>query len=95
MNALKWQVEGKTDTYTVTLERGIWQCSCPDQVYRSHLCRHIKAVSMLQRLALLDQESVNILEKLAKADEAEVFGRFEDAPKKQSVEEKLNTVFGE
>ena len=67
---LTWRVEGRTATYTVTLLRGIWLCDCPSQQHRHTLCRHIRAVSMLQRLALLDRESVEILEAMEKATHA-------------------------
>lgn len=67
---LTWRVEGRTDTYTVTLLREIWLCDCPSQQHRGTMCRHIRAVSMLQRLALLDCEAVNMLEALEKATHA-------------------------
>ena len=64
MKPLSWHVEGNSGEYTVTLERGIWLCDCKDFNFRHRKCRHIKAVATLQRLALLDQEAVNILEWL-------------------------------
>ena len=61
MKPLSWHVEGRSGDYTVTLDKGVWICTCPDHEFRGHQCRHIRAVAMLQRLALLDREAVDIL----------------------------------
>ena len=94
MKPLTWRVEGsKGNLYTITLDNGVWTCECMDYLSRHHLCRHIKAVNQLQRLALLDKEAVDLLEALAKqhqqAEPPEI------KPKSMSVKEKLDATFEE
>lgn len=88
MKPLTWAVEGRTSDYTVTLSPEGMACTCPARVEE---CRHIRAVRMLQRLALLDREAVEMLEALAKSQQEEPPAK----PKPMSVKEKLNATFGE
>jgi len=43
-----WQLEGRTATYTVTLEDEVWSCTCPGCQYHGRACRHIRAMQQLK-----------------------------------------------
>ena len=47
--AMTRTVRSKTtigEVYRVSIDDGVFSCSCPDFVYRGHECKHIKKVKM-------------------------------------------------
>jgi len=46
------------DLYTVALRNGVWDCSCPDHIYRDAKCKHIWAVEFSLKLRAHVRENV-------------------------------------
>ena len=52
-NKLRFQVKSESDDniwYDVVMQKRIWNCTCPDYLYRHQSCKHIYAIGYLKQL---------------------------------------------
>jgi hypothetical protein len=59
-----WEVPSETngDTYTVSENYDVWNCTCPDAMFRSHqgeLCKHSLLVIMIQESYKMHERVLN------------------------------------